>query len=151
MIDLGVRLYHCSAVEIVIRKYDFYLARSLIYLWCMDWLRTAIGEAAAAASLAELGDVAFPALARALEACPAYMVQTAPTLAGSHAIAGEHRDAFADYLQRFVPEDPVFRVAASCVEPLSVLDEHVDPRAWHSSAVYRQFYRPREFEHLLMV
>src|SRR5262245_21806407 len=117
----------------------------------MDALASAISEAARATTIEEIGERAFPALARALGACPVFLTRAAPTLARSMPIAGEYRPLLPEYLEHWVPEDPLWHIANSAAHPVTVLEEHVDRRTIQASLAYNEFHRSHDFEHHMLV
>lgn len=116
----------------------------------MDWLSTAIAEAANATTLETLGERAFPALARALDAAPAYIART-DLASASSAIGGEHCAALAAYLERFLPGHAALRATAATTEAVVILNEPDDAHRRRDTGVPSGLHRPRGFEHLLMV
>jgi DNA-binding CsgD family transcriptional regulator len=111
----------------------------------------AIAEAAGASTLEELGARAFPALARALRACPVFLAESANDFTRSEAVAGEHRVEFSRYMREFVLDDPIGRVGLVAVSPIIVFDEHLDGRTFRASRAYADFHRLYDFEHHMMV
>jgi DNA-binding CsgD family transcriptional regulator len=117
----------------------------------MDALSIAIGEAARATTLDEIGEIAFPALARAIDACPVFLARADADLIRSQAIAGEHRDTLARYLRHYLAEDPLCRRVRSATAPIEILQRHVDRRTLHASRAYQEFHRIYDFEHHMLV
>jgi DNA-binding CsgD family transcriptional regulator len=111
----------------------------------------AIAEAAQATSLEEIGANALPALARALDACPAFLAESSGDFVQSEAIAGEARDELSGYLERFAADDPLIRVAAAVSAPVSILESHLDARTVRTSRAYNEFHRAHDFEHHMIV
>jgi hypothetical protein len=68
---------------------------------------------ARATTLQDIGTLAFPALARALDACPSFLAESAAGFVESTVLAGEHREELPGYLRQFASEDPLIRVAVS--------------------------------------
>jgi DNA-binding CsgD family transcriptional regulator len=113
----------------------------------MGQISLAISEAARASSLEEIGASAFPALAAALGACPAFLAESSGDFVEADAIAGEAREELSGYLRRFASEDPLIRVAVAVSRPVSVLESHVDARTVRASRAYNEFHRAHDFEH----
>lgn len=111
----------------------------------------AIAEAAGATTLEELGARAFPALARALRACPVFLAEVSNDFTSSEATAGEHRAEFSTYMRDFVLDDPVGRFGLAAASRVVVFEEHLDRRAFRASRVYTDFHRLHDFEHHMMV
>jgi DNA-binding CsgD family transcriptional regulator len=111
----------------------------------------AIAEAARAATLEELGASAFPALARALGACPVFFAEVANDLRRSEAIAGEHRATFGVYMRDFVLDDPIGLAGLAARSAVSLFDEQVDRRTLRASRVYDEFHRVHDFEHHMLL
>src|SRR6185503_6614404 len=104
-------------------------------------LSRAISEAARASSLQEISVIAFPALARALDACPVFFAITSEDFVRSQAIAGEHREVLGGYLREFLWEDPLIGVALTIPHPVLVVEHHVDRRTIRASRAYHDFHR----------
>ena len=117
----------------------------------MRELSLAISEAARARSIEEISAIAFPAFARALDACPVFFAVTAKDFVMSEAIAGEHREVLAGYLREFLLEDPLLHVALEVSRPVLVVEHHVDRRTVRASRAYHDFHRVHGFEHHLLV
>jgi DNA-binding CsgD family transcriptional regulator len=117
----------------------------------MRELSLAISEAARATSLQELGVLAFPALARALDACPVFFAVTSEDFVRSKAIAGEHRGVFNNYLREFLMDDPLIGVALTVPRPVLLVQHHVDRRTLRASRAYHDFHRVHGFEHHMLV
>jgi DNA-binding CsgD family transcriptional regulator len=111
----------------------------------------AIAEAAQATCLEQIGAKALPALARALDACPAFLAESSGDFVQSEAIAGEAREELPGYLHRFAAEDPLIRVAVAVSEPVSILESHVDAKTVRASRAYNEFHRAHDFEHHMIV
>jgi DNA-binding CsgD family transcriptional regulator len=122
-----------------------------VYDPTMQELSLAISEAAAATTLEEIGELAFPALARALHADASFLAVSAADFVRSQAIAGAQRRELSSYLARFLTEDPLLAAAISVPHPVNLLHCHVDRRAFHRSRAYDEFHRVRDFEHHLLV
>jgi len=114
-------------------------------------LSLAISEAAGAATLEEIGNAAFPALARALDACPVFFAESAGNFVESQAIAGEHGDIIPFYLREFLLDDPLFPVALSASAPVTLFEDHLDARTLTASRAYSEFHRVYDFEHHMLV
>jgi DNA-binding CsgD family transcriptional regulator len=117
----------------------------------MRQVSQAISDAARATSLEELGATALPALANALNACPAFLAESSGDFVQSEAIAGEAREELPDYLRRYASEDPLIRVAVAASRPVSILEFHVDARTVRASRAYNEFHRTHDFEHHMIV
>ena len=117
----------------------------------MRELSLAISEAARASSMQEISAIAFPAFARALDACPVFFAVTSENFFTSQAIAGEHRDVLGGYLREFVLEDPLIHVALTVPWPVLVVEHHVDRRTVRASRAYHDFHRVYGFEHHMLV
>jgi DNA-binding CsgD family transcriptional regulator len=127
------------------------IRRVLVYDRRVDALSTTIGEAARASTLDELGELAFPALARALDACPVFLARGDIDLRRARALAGEHRDALATYVRQYMPEDPLGRAAVAVDDPVNIMARHADPQAVRASRAWREFHRVHDFAHHLLV
>ena len=117
----------------------------------MRELSTAISEAARATSLEEIGVSALPALARALDACPAFFADSSGNFVEAAPIAGEAREELPGYLRRYATEDPLIRVAVVAPQPVVLLEQHVDARSFRASRVYNEFHRVHDFEHHMLI
>ena len=117
----------------------------------MRELSLAISEAARAVNLEEIGATALPALANALNACPAFLAESSGDFVQAEAIAGEAREELPGYLRRFASEDPLIRVAVAVSRPVSILESHVDVRTVRESRAYNEFHRTHDFEHHMIV
>jgi DNA-binding CsgD family transcriptional regulator len=117
----------------------------------MRELARAIGEAARATTLEELALCSFPALARALGACPTFFAESAPVFVDTVALAGEHGAALSGYLRELSSEDPLIRAAVATSRPVMILERHVDRRIIRASRAYDEFHRRHDFEHHVLV
>src|SRR5687767_12391899 len=106
----------------------------------MRELSLAISEAARAVNLEEIGATALPALANALNACPAFLAESSGDFVQAEAIAGEAREELPGYLRRFASEDPLIQVAVAVSRPVSILESHVDVRTVRESRAYNEFH-----------
>jgi DNA-binding CsgD family transcriptional regulator len=114
-------------------------------------LSQAISEAARATTLEELGSNAFPALARALDACPVFLAEAAADFSSTEALAGEYRDVLRGYLQQFMRDDPLIQVALSVPGPVTILEQYLDPKTIRGSRAYSDFHCVYDFEHHMLV
>jgi DNA-binding CsgD family transcriptional regulator len=123
----------------------------MIELSSMHEISLAISEAARATTIDDLAMGAFPALARAIDACPVFLAESAANFVESQALAGEHRDEIPGYLRQYLAEDPVIRAGVAVPDAVSIPDHHVDQRAFRMSRAYNEFHRIRDFEHHFLV
>lgn len=111
----------------------------------------AISEAARAATLADIGRYALPAMARALDACPSFLAVAAANFAESEALAGDHKDVLPGYLHEFLIDDPLIAVAVSRPAPVLILEDHLDRRVVRAGRAYNEFHRGHDFEHHMLI
>jgi DNA-binding CsgD family transcriptional regulator len=107
-------------------------------------LSLAIAEAARASTLDELGLYAFPALAQALDATPAFLAEARADLSRSVGIAGD-LPAFQEYVRDYVLEDPIGTAAILSEKEVIVFEQFSHSRA------YSEFHRVHDFEHHMLV
>src|SRR5262245_7684447 len=110
----------------------------------MQAVLEAVAAAASATSFVELGERAFPALARALDACPGFMAQVEPDFFRTAAFAGDYRSDFVEYIQNFVPTDPIAQAALTTTAAVVVPDRYVERRTIRASRAYADFHAPRD-------
>ncbi len=114
-------------------------------------LASAVGAAAEAASLDELGRTAFSKLAAALDACPGILFAVRRERLAPVAVAGEARTLFPRYMERISGDDPLFHVSASIAAAVHIPLHHADQRAFRAARAYDEFYRPNDIAHKLYI
>lgn len=128
----------------------FRVTRKCDFLGGVGPLAIAIKEAARSASLEDLAELAFPALARALDATPTFFAEARADITRSIALAGDI-GALTEYLKDFVMDDPMTLAALSSTEPVIVFEQALTPAQIAESRVFSEFHRAHDFEHHMLV